>query len=80
MQFTGPQALVRELLVLGLVPWLVHVRGAHVGACKGRSIMRARALEHNEGAGKGVGVDRAIGIGAGREAVLCQVQEEQWVR
>ena len=42
--------------------------------------MRARALEHNEGAGKGVGVDRAIGIGAGREAVLCQVQEEQWVR
>ena len=37
VQFMGPQALVRELLVLGLVPWLVHVRGhtserARVGA------------------------------------------------
>ena len=39
-----PQALVRELLMLGLVPWLVHVRG-HMS-----EHVRAHALEHDEGA------------------------------
>ena len=39
-QFVGPQALVREVLVLGSVRWLVHVRG-HTS-----ERVRAHALEH----------------------------------
>ena len=65
--------------MLGLVPWLVHVRGAHVGACKGRSIMRARALEHTRKGGRRRQGYRDRHWERGREAVLCQVQEEQWV-